>query len=246
MKKILVLFFALLTPCFAQAIVSVPQAKAPASTSRPKAYTATYSVFRNGKDLGVATVRFSDAGNGRWELNTHTVGTGIAAIAGVEVDEDSILRWNDGKPETVDYNFAQKAGWKNKKRSVRVNAQAKQIDSQDNDKFYTLRYQVGVLDRHAVTIAVMQDLLQGKRGDLSYSVADRDELQTQLYRVIGYEKMGSALGPVNTVKVQRIRETSNGKTTTLWLGADRQFVPVRIEQKESDGDVIEMQIKALH
>jgi len=102
-----------------------------------------------------------------------------------------------------------------------------------------------VLDRHAITVAIMQDLLQGKRGDLSYPVADRDEMNTQLYRLVGNEKLDTALGVLNSLKVQRIRENPNGKTTTLWLAPDRQFVPVRIQQKEGNGDLIEMRISGL-
>jgi len=243
--KNIVLVFALLLPGFAEAIVSVPQEKTANSAVRAKAFTANYVVFRNGKDLGTATIKYADAGNDRWELSTHTLGTGIAAIAGVELNERSLIRWNDGKPETVDYNFSQKAGWKNKQRSISVNAQNRTILSQDKEDSYTLKYQAGVLDRHAITVAIMQDLLQGKRGDLSYPVADRDEMSTQLYRLIGNEKMDTALGVLNSLKVQRIRENPNGKTTTLWLAPDRQFVPLRIQQKEGNGDVIEMRISGL-
>ncbi|MGH8052212.1 MAG: DUF3108 domain-containing protein [Arenimonas sp.] len=240
--KNLVLVFGLLLPVFSQAAVPVPQAKA---AYQPKPYTATYVVFRNGKDLGKATVKFFDSGNGRWELTSNTIGTGIAAIAGVAINEHSQLRWNDGKPETVEYSFSQKAGWKNKQRSLKIDAQGKTIASQDNEKSYSLKYQPGVLDRHAINVAVMQDLSQGKRGDLLYTVADRDEVNNHLYRVIGNEKTETALGVLNSVKVQRIRETSNGRITTLWLGSDKQFVPIRIEQKEGDGDVIEMRITGL-
>jgi len=243
--KNLILFLACLLPCLAQATVSVPQKKAVASAYEAKAFTANYVVFRNGKDLGTATIKFSDRSNGRWELTTKTVGTGIAAIAGVEINERSLIRWNDGKPETVDYNFNQKAGWKDKQRSITVNAQNKSIVSQDKDKTYSLKYQQGVLDRHAITVAIMQDLLQGKRDDLAYRVADRDELNTQLFRLIGNEKLDTALGSLNSVKVQRIRENANGKTTTLWLALDKQFVPLLIEQKEGNGDTIEMRITGL-
>ncbi len=242
--KNLLLMFAFLLPGVSLAVVSLPQTNTPA-VFKPKAYTATYVVSRNGSALGNATVSLSMIGNGRWVLTSNTTGTGIAAIAGVEIDERSVLRWNEGRPETIDYSFNQKAGWKNKQRSIKVNPQAKLIDSQDKDKIYVLKYEAGVLDRHAVTVAVMQDLSEGKRGDLLYSVADRDELQTHLYRVIGNEKMQTALGSLNSVKVQRIRETSNGRVTTLWLGTDKQFVPLRIEQKEADGDVIQMQITSL-
>ena len=243
--KNLIFLFALLLPCFTQATVSVPQTKAVASAYRAKAFTANYVVFRNGKDLGTATIRFSDMGNGRWELTTKTIGTGIAAIAGVEINERSLIRWNDGKPETLDYSFSQKTGWKDKQRSIKVNAQNKSIVSQDKDKTYSLKYQSGILERHAITVAIMQDLSQGKRGDLVYPVADRDELNNQLYRVSGNEKLDTTLGSLNSVKVQRIRENANRKTTTLWLALDKQFVPLRIEQKEANGDTIEMRITGL-
>ncbi len=243
--KALLLMFAILLPGFSNAAVLLPQARPAPVAYKPKAYTATYVVFRNGNALGNATVKLAALGNGRWELTSNTTGTGIAAIAGVEIDERSVLRWNEGRPETIDYNFDQKAGWKNKHRSINVNPQGKHINSQDKEKSYVLKYEAGVLDRHAVTVAVMQDLSEGKRGDLLYPVADRDELQTHLYRVIGNEKMQTSMGMLNSVKVQRIRETSNGRVTTLWLGADKQFVPLRIEQKEADGDTIEMRITSL-
>ncbi len=241
--KTLLLMFAILLPGVSQAVATLPQAGP--SIYKPKAYTATYVVFRNGNALGNATVKLTAIGNGRWELTSNTTGTGIAAIAGVQIDERSVLRWNEGRPETIDYSFNQKAGWKNKHRSINVDAQNKRVDSQDKEKNHILEYEAGVLDRHAVTVAVMQDLSEGKRGDLLYPVADRDELQKHLYRVIGNEKMQTSLGSLNSVKVQRIRETSNGRVTTLWLGADKQFVPLRIEQREADGDTIEMRITSL-
>lgn len=243
--KSFLLMFAMILPGASMAAVSLPQTSPAPASFKLKAYTATYQVFRNGSALGNATVKLSAAGNSRWELSSDTTGTGIAAIAGVEIFERSILRWNEGRPETMDYSFNQKAGFKNKQRSIRVNPQSKIIDSRDRDKSYTLKYQAGVLDRHAVTVAVMQDLAQGKSGDLQYSVADRDQLQTHLYRVIGSEKMQTVLGSMNSTKVQRIRQSPNGRVTTLWLGTEKQFVPLRIEQKESDGDTIEMRITSL-
>ncbi|MEO8002177.1 MAG: DUF3108 domain-containing protein [Arenimonas sp.] len=245
--KNIVFLFALLLPCHADAVVSASQTKPMAATSsyQAKAFMANYVVFRNGKDLGTATIKFGEVGNGRWELVTNTIGTGIAAIAGVEVNERSLIRWNEGRPETLDYRFNQKAGWKDKQRSISVNAQNKTIVSQDKENTYTLKYLPGVLDRHAITVAIMQDLSQGKRGDLTYPVADRDELNTHLYRLVGNEKMDTQLGLLESVKVQRIRENANGKTTTLWLAPNKQFIPLRIEQKEGNGDVIEMRISKI-
>jgi hypothetical protein len=45
--------------------------------------------------------------------------------------------------------------------------------------------------------------------------------------------------------VERIRESGNGRSTTLWLGPERNFVPLRILQREPDGETIEMRIVSL-
>ena len=59
----------------------------------PAPYTATYEVRRNGDVLGTATVDFRALPGGRYELHSHTVGSqGLAAIAGVDLDERSTLR----------------------------------------------------------------------------------------------------------------------------------------------------------
>lgn len=241
--KNLLLAIALSLPAASHGAVGLPHVATTTQLAKP--YTATYTVFRNGTDLGITTVKFSALGNSRWELTTSTLGTGIAAVIGVEVTERSLLRWNENKPETLDYSFTQKTGWKNKYRNIKVNAQSRQIESQDNQKSYLLKYLPGVLDRHAITIAVMQDLAQGNRGEMAYWVADRDELQNQRYRVTGNQKIDTALGVQNSIRVERIREPANGRSNSLWLATDRHFVPLRIEQKEANGDMIEMRIKTL-
>ena len=84
-----------------------------ASAAAPKPYTARYEVLRNGERLGEATIRFAALPNGRYDFSSSTRGSnGLAAVLGVSVDERSILRWHDGRPETVAYSLSQKVGWK--------------------------------------------------------------------------------------------------------------------------------------
>jgi len=212
----------------------------------PTPYTARYEVRRNGEQLGTATVAFRSLANGRYELTSNTVGSqGLAAIAGVSVDERSILRWTGQQPETVAYSYRQKLAWKTRERGIQVDAANSRIDSQDKDRHFSPPYQLGVLDRNAITVALMHDLAMGKTGDLKYLVPDHDELETQVYRTAVSERLSTALGSQRVVRVERIRETGNGRTTTLWLGQDKNFVPLRILQKEPDGETIEMRIASI-
>lgn len=209
----------------------------------PPPYTAQYEVRRNDDRLGTATVTFKNLPNSRYELLSNTVGSeGLAAIAGVSVTERSQLRWTGEQPETVAYNYRQKMAWKTRERSLSVDATSGRIDSKDKDRNYSPPYRPGVLDRNAITIALMHDLAAGKTGDLSYLVPNREQLETHTYRTAASERLKTALGEQRVVRVERIRETGNGRTTTLWLGQDKHFVPLQMLQKEPNGESIEMRI----
>lgn len=209
----------------------------------PPPYTAQYEVRRNGDRLGTATVTFKALPNGRHELLSNTVGSeGLAAIVGVSVTEHSLLRWTGERPETITYHYRQKLAWKTRERSLSVDASKGRIDSQDKDRHFSPPYQPGVLDRNAITVALMHDLSAGKTGDLAYLVPDHEKLETHTYRISASERLKTALGEQRVIRVERIRESGDGRTTTLWLGQDKNFVPLQMLQKEPDGESIEMRI----
>ncbi len=217
-----------------------------ASAALPAPYTANYEVRRNGEALGTATVTFRPLPNGRYELKSSTVGSeGLAAIAGVSVDERSIIRLAGNQPETVAYNYRQKLAWKTRERSMQVNASASSISSTDKDKSFSPPYRAGVLDRNAITVALMADVAAGKTGDLEYLVPSKNDLETHVYRSASSEQIQTRLGAQRVIRVERIRESSNGRTTTLWLGQDRNYIPLRMLQKEPDGETIEMRITSI-
>lgn len=209
----------------------------------PKPFTADYEVLRNGEKLGKATIRFAALPDGRFDLQTDTFGSeGLAAIAGVSIKERSLLNWNSKHLETISYNYEQKIAWKTREHSLLVDAKAGRILSTDKNGSRALPYQPGVLDRHAVTVALMQDLALGKMGELLYIVPDGDGLATQKYRPSPSEKIDTPLGSQRAVRIERIRDSGGGRSTTLWLGQDQGWVPLRLLQKEPDGETIEMRI----
>jgi hypothetical protein len=217
-----------------------------ALAAMPAPYTARYEVRRNGDRLGEATVTLKALGEGRAEFRSETIGTeGLAALAAANISERSVLRWNRGAPETVNWNYRQKAAFKTRERSLDVDAGAQRIDLRDKDKLYRPPYRAGVLDRNAVTVALMQDLAAGRSGELRYAVPDKDTLETWVFRTGGSERLDTAMGAQRALRVERIRAGGSGRTTTLWLAQDRGYVPLRILQKEPDGETIDMRITSL-
>lgn len=208
-------------------------------------YQARYQVLRNGSTLGQAVVTLSRDG-ASWRLRSETRGTeGMAALARVEIVEESRFRLLDGRPETRDYSFHQKAAWKSRDRAVRVDPAAGKIHSTDREREHEFAYSPNAIDRHLVTLALALDLARDPRADLVYRVVDRDELEDQRYRVGGkQESLPSPIGKLRTLRVTRVRENP-GRVTDSWLAVDRGFVPVKVLQREPDGESFELRLLAL-
>ena len=216
-----------------------------ALAAMPAPYTASYEVLRNGDRAAQATVSLKALGGGRAELHSSTTGSeGLAAFTAASVEERSVLRLVEGKPESVSWDYHQKVAWKTRDRSLAVDAAAGRMDLRDKDKRYSPPYRPGVLDRHAVTVALMQDVAAG-RSDLRYLVPDKEALSTWTFRVGASERMDTPMGAQRVLRVERVRESGGGRSTTLWLAQDKGYVPMRILQKEPDGETIDMRITSL-
>lgn len=215
-------------------------AASPLAAAPVAPFNATYEVRRNGEVLGEATLRLAAVGD-EWRFSTETRGTqGLAKIAGVRIDESSRFRYRDGRPETISYAYRQKTSFNERERGADVDAQGGRIALRNRDERYEVPYVAGVVDRQLVTVALMQAVASGRRGAQQLQVAGRQAIESQDW----------ALGAVETVadvgergiRIERRREDGAGRSTTLWLDTDQGHLPLRIEQREDDGETIEMRL----
>ena len=71
------------------------------------------------------------------------------------------------------------------------------------------------------------------------------KLENNTFKFAGTQSLNTALGKLNTVRLDRVRESSDGKSTSIWFASDRNFVPVLFQQLDENGDDIEMRILAI-
>jgi hypothetical protein len=209
-------------------------------------YRAEYEVMRNGKTAARATVTLKNLGDNRWELLSVTRGSsGLASVAGLEITERSTLQRIQNRWQTIDYHYRQKAAWRTRERSLRVDTSTGQVRSRDRKDEYVFDLVAGALDRQSVTLALAEDLLNHNRSELSYAVADRKAMQTQRYRILGEETVDTPAGSQRALRVERVRESDARRETTTWHGLEQQLLPAKVVQHESDGDSIEMRLISL-
>ena len=213
------------------------------AASVPPAFNYDFQVSRNGSPMGESTMAFAPTSSGTWSLKTTVAGTkGLASIAGAAVNESTTLTVNKGEMELLDNLQETKVAWKTSRKTTRLDRASRRYIYDDGKNGREVPYQAGLLDQHSLTLAVISDLQAGKTGTLVYRGLSKGRLETFRFRVVGEESLTTAIGRLATVKVERIRETSNGKTTRIWLAKERNYAPVLIQENNANGDDVEMKL----
>lgn len=196
-------------------------------------YQATYSAEFNGMEIE-ATHRLEqlDSGQYRETLKARN-------ILG-KIDEQALFSVSE-KQQIIPQEYRYQRSLMGIKRSESqiFDWPNKTVEYSKDDKTKSVAIDSGLLDVITHKLQLRRDLQSGKE-ILSYPVISRGKLKQYVYQVIANEVLETAIGPLNTVKVQRVREDSK-RQTIIWLATDWDYLAVRLEQKEN-GDSHQMKI----
>lgn len=205
-------------------------------------FTAEYTATRNGSELGRTTIELRANADSTWTLRTTTVGTaGLARMAGLDVVEESTLRWRDGRVETVAYEFRQDAAMSKKRRRGEFDWSANEVRMIDGDSDVRYALVPGTVDRHALTLALISDLAGGDAA-YDYKVAMKSEIEDIRYTDCGGTTLSVPAGEYAVRCLERKREK---RTSTSWFAESIGWLPVQIEQVERKGDTITLKMVSL-
>jgi hypothetical protein len=212
----------------------------------PAPFTADYAVFQDNKPLGTGRISLRRLPDGNWEMVTRSEATqGVAAVAGVRREETSVIRWTGGTPQSLSYDMRQKAAWNERRETLRVDPARRTATATYKNESRDLPWRTDLLDRHAVTAALMAELAAGRTGGMEFAVADRRGVETQRYRTAANVRLQTALGTERAVRVERLRDDDSGRVTKIWFARNRGWLPLRIKQYESDGSTLDLRITAV-
>jgi hypothetical protein len=223
-------------------IAAKPITASPIAASPIAPFKAEYATLRNGKELAKTTIQLSRNADTTWTLRTTTTGTStLARMAGLDVAEESVVRWVDGRPESVHYDFRQDVAFKKKRRHGEFdwNANAVHMVDGNNDARYDLV--PFAVDRHALTLALASDLSRNAT-QFDYKVAMKDAIEDVHYTPCTNAKLTVPAGTFSTRCLERVRAK---RTSTSWFDEARFWLPVQIEQVESKGDTVTLKLVSI-
>jgi uncharacterized protein DUF3108 len=205
-------------------------------------FRAEYDALRNGDALGKTTLELSDNHDGTWTLRSETRGTsGLAKLAGIHIVETSRFRWKNGRPEAIDYDYKQDSAIKNRTRHAAFASGEAKVEEGGE----TFHYAVvpGLVDRHAVTLAIATDLKRGASA-FDYKVAVKDRVEDMRYERAGTESVKVPAGTFDAVLMRRVGEpgADRRRVARSWFAEKLGWMPVEIEQTEKKGDTITLKL----
>lgn len=102
-----------------------------------------------------------------------------------------------------------------------------------------LDLETGYLDMITHRLQLRRDLNAGKQV-FSYPVISRGKLKQYDYRVVSKQILQTTIGPLNTVKVERVTDDDK-KKVNVWLACDWDYLIVKLEQsKGKDSHYLEL------
>jgi len=211
-------------------------------------FHAEYRALHNGDDIGLTTLDLSDNHDGTWTLRSETRGTsGLAKLAGIHISETSHFRWHDGRPEAIDYRYREDSAIKKRERHAAFDQKAGEVHVEEGGDTFRYATVPGLIDRHAVTLALATDLKRGA-SSFDYKVAVKDHIEDMHYERAGTEKMSVPAGEFDVVLMRRIGEPGSDRKRVArsWFAQSLGWMPVQIEQTEKKGDTITLKLVSVH
>lgn len=198
-----------------------------------KSYSAKYSANFNGMEIE-ADHRLEQLESGQFQQTLKAKN-----IFG-KIDERALFSISENK-QIVPLVYSYERSLLGKKRIEKqvFDWPNQELRYSKKNKVTSLPLQSGYLDIITQKLQLRLDLQSGKE-TLSYPVIFRGKLKQYNFQIINNEILETAIGPLNTVLVQRVRE-DNQRQTKIWLATDWDYLAVRLEQVE-DGDSHEMNI----
>ncbi|PJK07020.1 hypothetical protein CO612_01170 [Lysobacteraceae bacterium NML71-0210] len=206
-----------------------------ADAAELRAFDATYRASYNNMAAD-ASMSLKSNGQSRWTYTMNVQNALVRLTRSAEVDAaGERLRPLSNRE---DLNLVVKRRSK-QGRYDWTSRQARWSGDVKADRQGPIALQAGDVDGMTLNLAIVQDTLANR--PLRYRLIENGKASTLSFNVAGRESLTVSGTPTPTIRVV----SSNGDTTrTLWI-AEGIPVPVRIQQREDDGDTIDLNLQSI-
>jgi len=220
-------------------------AGAGAAGTLPERFVAEFVLEAHGATVGRTTWSLAPGGEGRfvYESLTETAGV-VALIRDDRIVERSVWRYgDDGGLRPLRYRY-ERTGKKARDVAIDFDWENGRVHNTAKGRTWELEVPAGTLDKLSYLLAMMRDFRGGARS-VTYDIADGGKVKTYRLETRGEETLETALGPLDTVMVERLRDDDDERETLLWVAPALDFLPVKVRHREKDGSVLVLRVESV-
>lgn len=227
-NKIFATSFAFLLPALANAALTV------------EPYQARYAVSWHGMEVGESVHRFEQLDDGTWRLASET--EPYLAFLPYNYYESAVFSVNDSRIKPLTYEFDKREGLRKEKGVLTFDYNKQTVHNNSKDSPWETAITAGMFDKLTHTIAMRQDLIEGKE-DFSYEIVEDHEQKNYEFQMVGEESLDTKLGKIDTLKLayENPRRT---RKTIFWVSPQHDFLLIKMKQCRkgkviASGEIIE-------
>lgn len=218
-------------------------------------YSARYSVYRNGKLIGMAELEVRQEGE-RWAIVSEVSGThGLARLIQARDEERVIGHIQDGRFRPDRYERDTRHLGMRDEWLATFDWDRQSVTVVHGDNQFELPHEGRALDPLSLKLEMRRRLrAAGPEPDaadaildfpnLNFMMLEEDEIEAQRFRMLRKERLETSLGCLDTLPVEKIRENST-RFTRAWHAPELDYIAVRLEHGKVGGDQMEMRISEL-
>ena len=206
-------------------------------------YVAQYEASANGLEA-TATRSLNRTDENSYRLS-NSLEASIAGQALASLNQASEFTVDSDRIVPLNYSY-QLSGVSRASHTIFFNWDAEVALSTEGDESWQLQLKEGVMDQLSYQVAIRRALMDNTEDETSFSfeIIDGDVIEVQEYRLVGEEITSTPLGELSTLKLERVREASDERVTEIWLALEWDFLITRIEQLNSSGLRISLELKS--
>jgi hypothetical protein len=218
-----------------------PAPAEPVLALEPPVFEARYLAEAMGLNATAHRVQ-TRSEDGLYTLENRLRLTLLGATVGT-VTETSAFRWQDGRVMPERYRYSQ-TGLSAREETVDFDWQTMRARSSRDGDFWTLPLASGVQDKLSYSQNLRTDIDARGLTQMHYAILDTDEIEEQVYDLVGEETLQTPAGALPTVKIERGRTGSSSRRTTVWLARDWHYLLVQVEQVSESGNLTRLTLES--
>ena len=236
---------ALLSPTYATGQFEGSTSQSPEGVfAFPRPFEATYTADYRGLPIsatGIRSLTHEDKRDGdRYVFSSRAV----SLFA--KLNETSTFTLENNQLVPARYQYERTGLGKNKTQDTRFDWASGLANDVAQDEAFTFNPSTLFSDRLLYQLRLQVDLINTPMDSIrsstwTYLIFDRGRMKEYVFEVAGEESIDTALGTIDTIRLERKNEDSS-KRTTLWLAPSLEYMLIRFVQ-EDDGDSFSLELK---